>query len=124
MDLLKIEPILNLEKILVKRAEATFFVRVSSNKCTISNVWPGDLLIVDKSLDPANQGLAIVIWKEKFELRRLIIEENRIFLNNDLNPEVRIDTRFDPSFQVWGVVTFVIHTMVTTANRINWRNNK
>ena len=68
----------------------------------------GDVLIIDRSLEPQNKDLTVCYVDDGFTLKRIIIEEDKIWLKPS-------NESFDPilitngnRFIIWGIVTYVI----------------
>jgi DNA polymerase V len=99
---------LDLNKHLVKHPAATFFVRVEGVSMTGAGIFPKDILVVDRSLRAKHNDIIVAIVEGEFTVKRLVLEQGQVWLM----PE---NTRFKPlnvsdqTFQVWGVVTYVIH---------------
>ncbi|HPQ44255.1 MAG TPA: translesion error-prone DNA polymerase V autoproteolytic subunit [Syntrophales bacterium] len=106
-----IEAKLDLNQYLVKNPIATFFVKVSGNSMIDAGIHDGDILIVDRSLKPVNNRVIIAVLNGELTVRRIRITKNSIFLiseNKDYKP---IQVEEDMGFEVWGVVTNVIHPL-------------
>lgn len=103
------EGTLNLEEHLIQNPASTFFVRVIGNSMINAGMYPNDLLIVDKSLTPVSGKVIVAILNGEFTVKRLVKKRNKTFLvaeNPDYEP---IDVTDNSEFQIWGVVTNVIH---------------
>ncbi len=104
-----LEPKLDLNQFLIKHPSATFFVRVQGESMINAGIHNGDILIVDRALEPKNGDIAVCVIDGEFTVKRLQIIENELYLaseNGDFSP-IKV-TEFQ-DFKVWGVVTFVIH---------------
>ena len=83
-----------------------FFVRMKN-----AGIGNGDIVVIDKSLEPANDQIAVCFIDGEFTLKRIHIENNRLFLMPH-NPEFPpIEITEENNFQVWGIVTYVIKRM-------------
>ena len=102
---------LDLNKHLVKNPAATFFVRVSGDSMTGAGVHDGDLLIVDRSKEPVSGNVVIAVLDGELTVKRLRIRNDKYTLEpeNDNYPVQKITK--DSEFEVWGVVTNVIHAL-------------
>jgi DNA polymerase V len=100
---------LDLNALLVSHPAATFFVRVMGDSMQNAGICSGDVLIVDRSLEVLENAIVIAIVNGEFTVKRLLKKEGRIFLapENPSYPILEIAPESD--FQVWGVVTYVIH---------------
>jgi DNA polymerase V len=100
---------LDLHQLVVKNPPATFFVRVEGESMLGARIEPGDILVVDRSLTPSSGKIVIAILNGEFTVKRIRLEGGKIFLEAE-NPafsEIAISEGSD--FQVWGVVTYVVH---------------
>ena len=102
---------LDLNRYLIKHPAATFFVRVSGHSMTKAGIHSGDILIVDRALEPINNSVVIALLDGEFTVKRVHKQKGALYLLSE-NP------RFGPKkvtedmdFQVWGVVTYVIHRL-------------
>ncbi len=100
---------LDLNKYLVKHPAATFFVRVSGNSMIKAGIFTEDILIVDRSLDPQNGSIVIAVLNGELTVKRLKIDNKRIFLIPENSSYKAIEVTEDVDFRIWGVVTSVIH---------------
>ena len=100
---------LNLNQHLVKNPTTTFSVRVKGDSMMGATIYDGDLLIVDRSLDPKDSDIAICIVDGEFTVKRLQLQNGAVLLLPE-NPNylpIAVDESND--FQIWGIVTHVIH---------------
>jgi DNA polymerase V len=100
---------LDLNALLISHPAATFFVRVMGDSMQNAGICSGDVLIVDRSLEVIENAIVIAVINGEFTVKRLLKKEGRIFLapENPSYPILEIAPESD--FQVWGVVTYVIH---------------
>jgi DNA polymerase V len=103
---------IDLNEQLVRNKPATFFMRVNGNAMVGAGIYNGDVVIVDKSLNARNGNVVIAILNGEMLIRRLQVLENGKKL---LVPETKklsvIEINGESSFDVWGVVTYVIHSV-------------
>lgn len=104
-----IESSLDLNDFLIKRPASTFFIRVQGDSMQNAGIFSNDILIVDRSLTPSNGAIIVAILEGEFTVKRLFIEKNQISLVAENPNYSTIKIKKDSSFQVWGVVTYVIH---------------
>ncbi len=102
---------LDLNKHLIANPAATFFVRVSGDSMTGAGIHNGDLLIVDRSLEPRDRNIIIAVVDGELTVKRIRIRRGKITLEpeNADYPVRRITS--ETEFEVWGVVTNVIHKL-------------
>lgn len=98
---------LNLE--LIKNPAATFFVRVSGSSMKDAGIFDGDILIVDRSLRPANRKIVIAILNGELLVKRLCIRDEQYILMPENKNYSPIYLTNDSDLNIWGVVTNVIH---------------
>ncbi|HPT32125.1 MAG TPA: translesion error-prone DNA polymerase V autoproteolytic subunit [Prolixibacteraceae bacterium] len=100
---------LNIE--LIRNPDATFFGRVKGYSMKDAGISDGDVLVIDKSLEPKNGSIAVCFLDGEFTVKRILKEKEALFLlpaNNEFKP-IRISEEND--FLVWGIVTYVIKKM-------------
>lgn len=100
---------LDLHELLVQHPAATFFVRVQGDSMKDAGMQSGDILVVDRALNPQTGKIVVALYNGSFTVKRLKMEKEKIYLiaENPLYPMIEISTESD--FQIWGVVTYVIH---------------
>lgn len=104
-----VERQLDLNELLIKNPSATFFVRVKGHSMQNASIRSGDILIVDRSLTPSHGQIIVAVLDGEFTVKRILIEEGLVFLAPENASFSRIKIDQDSQFQVWGVVTYVIH---------------
>jgi DNA polymerase V len=102
---------LDLNRYLIKNPAATFFVRAAGCSMTGAGIYPDDLLVVDRSLEPRDKSVVIAVVDGELNVKRIRIRKKKITLEpeNESYPVRQITE--DTDFQVWGVVTNVIHAL-------------
>ena len=99
---------LSLDRELIKNKEATFFARVSGQSMIDAGLDDNDLLVIDRSLEPAHNKIAVCFLDGEFTVKRLKIENGELWLqpeNTNYQP-IKVDEGND--FTIWGIVTNVI----------------
>ena len=102
---------LDLNKYLIRNPAATFFVRVTGSSMINAGIHDGDMLVVDRSLEAGNRNVVIAAIDGELTVKRLMKYDNKLILepeNEDYPPQ---EIHKDMDFQVWGVVTNVIHKL-------------
>ena len=104
-----IEEKLDLNRLMIEHPAATFFLRVEGESMENANIHPGDILVVDRALTPQNGLIIVAVLNGEFTVKRLKKKGNRLYLlpENRTFPEIEITA--ETEFQIWGVVTFIIH---------------
>lgn len=100
---------LDLNELLIKRPSATFIARTTGSSLKGIGVFDGDYLIVDRSKRAVNGSLVIAVIDGECLVKILCKDRDRIWLQsaNPDYPDIHIEDNI--TFQVWGVVTSVIH---------------
>lgn len=99
---------LDLNKELITNPSSTFFGRVKGSSMIDAGIEDGDLLVIDKSLEPQNGDTTVCFIDGEFTLKYVKIDKDEIFLipaNRDFKP-IRITA--ENNFCIWGVVTYSI----------------
>ena len=105
-----IEDDIDLNSHLITNAPATFIIRVQGKSMTNVGIYDGDLLIVDKSLNPKNFSTVIANVSEELVVKTLIkSKETNYLTSGSKNTSDRINLTDNPEIIIWGVVTYVIH---------------
>ena len=93
---------------LINNPAATFCARVIGDSMIDSGINEGDMLIIDRSIEPNDGDIAVCFIDGDFTVKRLSVREDGVFLTpaNASFPEIQVTE--DSSFQVWGVVSHII----------------
>ncbi|MFD2916762.1 LexA family protein [Psychroserpens luteus] len=99
---------LSLDEELVKNKEATFYARVSGQSMIGAGLDDNDLLVIDRSLEPVNNKIAVCFLDGEFTVKRLRVSDGEVWLQPE-NPNYPIiNITEDNNFLIWGIVTNVI----------------
>lgn len=99
---------ISIDQEVVKNEEATFYARVSGQSMQGAGLDDGDLLVIDRSVEPQNNAIAVCFLDGEFTVKRLKVEEDCVFLMPE-NPKYQpIKVTEDNQLQIWGVVTYVV----------------
>lgn len=106
-----LEKSLDLNEHLVPRPAATFFVKVQGHSMTGAGIHHGDLLVVDRSLEPKDGATVIAVVNGDMTVKRLKVEDKRVWLMPE-NPEFSpLEMTEGMDLHIWGVVAHVIHSL-------------
>ena len=106
-----IEEDVDLNTHLIKNVPATFVIRVQGKSMTDVGIYDGDLLVVDRSLDPKNFSTVVANVHDELVVKNFIKSKNQNFLSSGSNNiEDKIIINEDSNVFIWGVVTYVIHS--------------
>lgn len=104
-----VEKSIDLNQLLVKKPASTFMMRLASSSMTGAGILRGDVLVIDRSLNPKNQDLVVVAIEGELLLKRLVIvDSQKYLLTENLTSQ---KTKLEGEDQIWGVVTGVVRTM-------------
>ena len=106
-----IEGNLDLNKHLIKHPAATFFVKVTGDSMIDAGIHPGDILIVDRSIEPADNKVVIAVVNGDLTVKRIRVTKDRVFLISENREYKPLQIEAETGFEIWGVVTNVIHPL-------------
>ena len=107
-----IEEDIDLNIHLIKNVPATFIIRVQGKSMTDVGIYDGDLLVVDKSLKPKNFSTVIANIHDELVVKSFVKERDEQFLTSGSKKiEDKIIINSESDIFVWGVVTYVIHSV-------------
>lgn len=102
---------LDLNELLIKHPAATFFVRVAGLSMIKAGIYHDDILVVDRSLEPAHGRIVIAAVNGELTVKRLYREVNKVQLVAENDAFAPIDITEGTELHIWGVVTNVIHSV-------------
>ena len=101
-----IEDDVDLNTHLIKNPPATFIIRVQGKSMSDVGIYDGDLLVVDRSINPKNSSTVIANVNEELVVKTFVKGNENNYLNSGKN---KIELSENPNVIIWGVVTYVIH---------------
>ena len=105
---------LDLVKLLVKRKASTFFFRVNGVSMVDAAMDEGDIIIVDRAIDPYNNCKAVCFIDGEYTVKRVEISAGSVRLmpaNENSTAYKPIEITPENNFIIWGVVTYTIKKM-------------
>ncbi len=103
---------LDLNEFLVPHREATFFVKVKGHSMTGAGIHDGDMLVVDRAIEPSPGRIIIAVLDGELTVKRLGFRDGRPVLKAE-NPRFKdIELEDAQELQCWGVVTSCIRKLV------------
>ena len=99
---------ISLDRELIKNKEATFFARVNGQSMIDAGLDDNDLLVIDRSLEPVNNKIAVCLIDGEFTVKRLKVEKGKIWLQPENSNYKSIEITEENEFIIWGIVTNVI----------------
>jgi DNA polymerase V len=102
------ETSIDLNKELCENPLATFYIRVKGNSMIDAGINDKDVLVVDRSLEPQNNKIAICFIDGEFTVKRIQVEKDCLYLMPE-NPDYKpIKVTEENQLIIWGMVTYVI----------------
>tara|TARA_B110000116_G_C16680970_1_gene510686 strand:- start:50 stop:448 length:399 start_codon:yes stop_codon:yes gene_type:complete len=99
---------ISLDKELVKNKDATFYARVDGDSMIGAGLEDGDLLVIDRSLNPENGRIAVCLIDGDFTVKRIKKEKNKLFLVPENKKYKKIEIKEENELVIWGIVEYVI----------------
>ncbi len=99
---------LDLMRLVVRHPASTFYFRISGVSMVDDGFDEGDIVVVDRSLEPTNNATAVCFIDGEFTIKKIRQEKNCLYLmpaNKEYKP---IKVTAENEFMVWGVVTYII----------------
>lgn len=104
-----IEKKLDLNELCVAHPAATFYIRVQGESMVDANIHSGDIVVVDRALQPASGKIVLAVLDNEFTIKRLLKKNNKWILQPENKNYKAIEINKNSEFEVWGIVTFIIH---------------
>ncbi len=102
---------ISLDNVLVKNREATFYAKASGTSMIGAGIDDGDIMVIDRSLEPINNKIAVCCIDSEFTVKRIAIKKDGIYLmpeNKEFQP---IKVTESNELIIWGIVTYVIKSV-------------
>ena len=99
---------ISLDRELVKNKEATFYARVSGDSMIGAGLDDGDLLVINRSLNPENGKIAVCFVDGEFTVKRIKREKDKLYLKPENKKYKGIEIKEENELIIWGVVEYVI----------------
>ncbi|MFT3682305.1 MAG: translesion error-prone DNA polymerase V autoproteolytic subunit [Ferruginibacter sp.] len=112
---------IDLNEQLIINKPATFFMRVSGNSMINAGIYDEDIVIVDRSIKPANGKIVIAILDGELLIRRYEQTMNKLRLIPETPKLAPIEINEFSEYRIWGVVTCIIR--IADNSLKNFRNN-
>ena len=102
---------ISLDKVAVKNEAATFYARVDGQSMIGAGLDDGDLLVIDRSLEPQDGKIAVCLIDGDFTVKRLKVEKNCIWLMAENKRYKPILVTEENELMIWGIVTHVLKAL-------------
>ena len=96
---------ISLDRVLVKNHEATFYAKASGTSMIGAGIDDGDIMVIDRSLEPQNNKIAICQIDGEFTVKRVKIEKDVVWLIAENEEYAPIKVTPENEFIIWGIVT-------------------
>ncbi len=99
---------IDLNRELIRHPAATFYGRVSGDSMIGDGIESGDILVIDRSIEPSDGDLAVCCLDGDFTLKRISLSDGvvRLIPSNESFDPILVTP--ESQFEVWGVVTYTI----------------
>jgi DNA polymerase V len=102
------ETCIDLNKELSENPLATFYIKVKGNSMIDAGINDKDVLVVDRSLEPQNNKIAICCIDGEFTVKRIQLEKDCLYLMPENQSYEPIKVTEENQLIIWGMVTYVI----------------
>jgi len=102
---------IDLNKELCKNPLATFYIKVNGNSMINAGINNNDILIVDRSLEPQNNKIAVCFIDGEFTVKRIKTDKDCVYLMPENERYQPIKVTDENELIIWGIVTYVIKNM-------------
>lgn len=100
---------LDLNELLVRRPISTFYLRVEGDSMQGAGIRSGDIVVVDKSIEPRSGDVVVAAIDGEFTLKRLRKQGSKVWLVPENDEFAPIELEDGQDLALWGVVTYSIH---------------
>ena len=102
---------ISLDELVIKNKTTTFYAKASGNSMINAGINDGDILVIDKSLEPKDGKIAVCFIDGEFTVKRIKIEKDYILLVAENEKYAPIKVTLDNDFLIWGIVTHVVKSL-------------
>ncbi len=99
---------ISLDKVVVKNKAATFYARVAGQSMVGAGLDDGDLLVIDRSLEPTDGKIAVCFIDGEFTVKRLKVDKDCVWLIPENEQYKPLQVTEDNDLIIWGIVTHVL----------------
>jgi DNA polymerase V len=99
---------ISIDQEVVRNEEATFYARVSGVSMQGAGLDDGDLLVIDRSLEPQNDKIAVCFIDGSFTVKRLKVDVDCVYLMSENKNYKPIKVSEGDELLIWGIVTYVV----------------
>jgi DNA polymerase V len=106
-----VEDRLDLNQLLVQNKSATFFLRVKGDSMVNAGIHDGDIIVVDRSVEPVDRAVVVAVIDGELTIKRLIKRNGVIELHAENPRYAPIRFKEGQELTIWGVVTSSVHSV-------------
>lgn len=106
-----VEKRIDLNEVLIKHREATFFLRVRGHSMTGAGIDDGDELIVDRAITPEHNRIVVAAVDGELTVKRFYQRNGVVKLLAENSQYPDIEFKSGQEMVIWGVVTRVIKSV-------------
>jgi DNA polymerase V len=99
---------ISIDQEVVRNEEATFYARVSGESMQGAGLDDGDLLVIDRSLEPQDDKIAVCFIDGSFTVKRLKVDVDCVYLMSENKNYKPIKVSEGDELLIWGIVTYVV----------------
>lgn len=103
-----IEDEVDLNKMLVKKPNTTFLIKVKGDSMINSGIENSDLLLVDASIEPKHGDIVVASINDRILVKKLNYSYHETMLLSENEDYMPIKVRSGDKFEIWGVAIMVI----------------
>jgi DNA polymerase V len=105
------EKSIDLNKALSENPLATFYIKVDGHSMIDAGINDKDVLVVDRSLEPQNNKIAVCFIDGEFTVKRIQLKKDGLWLLPENSKYTPIQVAEENQFLIWGIVTYVIKAL-------------
>lgn len=102
---------ISLDAVLVKNRETTFYAKASGTSMIGAGIDDGDIMVIDRSLEPRNNKVAVCFLDGEFTVKRIKVSKEEMLLMPENNGFEPIKITEENQLIIWGIVTYVVKSL-------------
>jgi DNA polymerase V len=107
-----LERVPDLNALVVGNPTATFFSYVSGTSMVKAGIHPGDVLVVDRSLEVPHGAIVIAVLEGSLTIKRMLFAQGHRFMATGDPDRSPVEVEPQTQLQIWGVATYAIHSLL------------
>ena len=101
----QVERVLDINDLVVRHPASTFFVRVEGDSMEGAGIFSGDVLVIDRAVEPCDGHIVVAAVNGEMVVKRLYIDNEVLSLHSENEAYAPILVSQEEDCVVWGVVT-------------------